>query len=593
MNVQAFYPDSANSHFAGYNVFTSNDNSPESVLTNITPPPESPGYSYRACGPPLLPKIRCQDQIIEPSSGPVRHSAKNSASYLYTYALQRPMANRRSASPPEAVSAVSEISSFCYSPATAVSNYLLGPSPSPQQSPYGSALSSPIALTGTGLPYSRRPSIAHARAVSASAAVPKAHNRSSSASSLDEATLLRHGYPTQYRQIPQYLTAEHIAQSQTLAAPSMSFSQSIESVSGTASDSGVGLATDFDYSFAQETTSLMSYLAETNVAPHMVRRIVNDQMRNKDWSWWDVRNLRSWSDFTTDAIMRVPQFPDLLHVPIEFSRLPHPSRNSQAPETEVNLRKIYSDFFATKVNAALEQTQGKRHLFMQAINSATTSPTPKPDFISNYADDYAFKTLGGDHRGRLVGLVKAYNQWNTGMRSGDPSEQVKYLRGLAHLHRVMREHGCRYGFIITEVELLCVRAGAKDSEYKPKPNECNSLDDGPVPVFGFLETAKPISLCTSGSDPETGATQMTAALALWYLHMLAKDGPLPGQPSWKLAVSGVAAHTRSKCEDRDAWMPKVAQHEIREAKRMRGWVWPTEPISRKEYPNKKRQGNRH
>ena len=200
--------------------------------------------------------------------------------------------------------------------------------------------------------------------------------------------------------------------------------------------------------------------------------------------------------------MGIAQFPALLHIPMDATTLPHPAAPMHPPpETEYNLRVIYQDYFSVKVNAALKVTQGsQRHMFMEAINSATTSATPKPDFISNYADDVAFRTLNGERRGRLVGIVKAYEQWNTGMRNQGPAQQVKYLSGLAHLHRVMREHGCRYGFIITEIELLCVRAGAKDDEpnktqakaatagKKRNAAESHSLDEGPMPIFGQLET---------------------------------------------------------------------------------------------------------
>ena len=620
MNVHAFYPDSANSHFADFNLFNSYDNSPESVSTNITTPPKSPGSVFRLNGPPLLPKIRCQDQITEPTTGPFHSRRPPPASLthgppsLYTYALHRPMVNRRSTSPPDTYNAPSPASAFQYSPlsastlstnttaspasaltpavaASVASSFQVIASPS-HESPFGSALNSPVALNNSGPQHSRRSPLSHVRAVSTSALSQRAHNRSSSVSSVDETTIRRHGYPTQYRQIPQYVTAAQIAQSQPAptAAPVMQYSRSAGPPYMPVDESGIALGAGFDFSFPQETTSIISYLGEPNTSPLPVRRLVSDQKRNKDWFWWDIRNLRAWSDFNMESIMNIPQFPALLHVPIDVNRLPHPQRSSQVPETEYVLRKIYQDFFAVKINAALEKTQGQRHLFMEAINSATTSPTPNPDFISNYNDDIAFKTLSGDRRGRMVGLVKAYEQWNTGMRSGSASEQVFYLRGLAHLHRVMRENGCRYGFIITEVELLCVRAGAKDSEYKVQPHEGSSLDDGPVPIFGFLETAAPISLRTSGSDPDTNTPRMTVALALWYLNMLAKEDPLPGQAPWKMAVSGVAAHTRSKCEERDGWMPKVGQQEMREAKRMRGWVWPKDPINRKEYPNKKRRG---
>jgi hypothetical protein len=260
------------------------------------------------------------------------------------------------------------------------------------------------------------------------------------------------------------------------------------------------------------------------------------------------------------------------------------------PETEYALRDVFRDFFATKVNAALETTQGPHHLAMRAVNSATTQHYPKPDFISTYPNDF-LKTLRGDPRGHLVGIVKAYEEWNSAMRSESAPQQVKYLRGLAQIHRIMREHGCRYGFIITEMEILCVRAGAEDPEYL-NTLQCNGngiIGDGPKPIFGFLETAAPIELSTTGLDPVTGAPRMTAGLALWFLHMLAKDEPLPGYLPWKMDVGGPAAVTRQNHLARDGWMPKVALHESRVAKRLRGWVWPEEPFSRKEAPNQRRR----
>lgn len=341
--------------------------------------------------------------------------------------------------------------------------------------------------------------------------------------------------------------------------------------------------------FPQETTSLLSYLSVPNPAPGLVLRSVNGDFhrKNRDWWWWDVRNLRNWTDFNINTVTADKDFERILSFPRDAAPLPQPSRSTATPETEHNLRVMFNEFFATKVNAALKATLGEQHIFMQAQNSATNNPWPKPDFISNYASDY-MKTYHNDPRGRLVGLVKPYSVWNTGMRTGNQANQVQYLHGLAHLHRVMREHRCRYGFIITEIELLCVRAGAKDDEYAAAP-KANVQDEGPIPWFGNLETAHPIQLSTSGVDPETSSPRLTAATALWYLHMLAKEEPLAGQPGWKLHVGGPAERTRQHKQERDAWMPKAQDAEKRNAKNIRGWVWPEDPFHKKENLKKERR----
>lgn len=290
--------------------------------------------------------------------------------------------------------------------------------------------------------------------------------------------------------------------------------------------------------------------------------------------------------------MSIPGFGELLTVPIDVRSLPHPSINNVAPETEYALRNVFHDYYSQRINSALEQTQGSHHLFMRAGSASSLQHCPRPDFISTYEHDI-HKTLRGESRGHLVGIVKSYEDWNTAMRSQSPPQQVKYLKGLAQLQRIMREHGCRYGYIMTEIELLCVKAGAEDEDYaRPRQNGAlPHLGEGPRPVFGALHTSMPIPLSTSGPHPETGAPQMTASLALWYMHMLAKDEPLPGQAIWKMDVGGPAAVSRHNHRTRDTWMPRIGVQESRVVKRLRGWVHPDEPFNRKEAPKSKRRGH--
>ena len=169
------------------------------------------------------------------------------------------------------------------------------------------------------------------------------------------------------------------------------------------------------------------------------------------------------------------------------------------------------------------------------------------------------------------------------MRVEGNHRKVEYLRGLAHLHRHMRENGCRYGFIITEIELVVVRNGAEN-----------------VPHFGYLEVQ---TIQLASYNPQTSTfsevensfgepgeeevvlkkePKMTALLALWYLHMLAKDDVLPGQVGWKSEIGAPAEGTRRKTLPKDEWIPEPQLAEKREAKRARGWVWPDESVGRKE-----------
>ena len=205
-----------------------------------------------------------------------------------------------------------------------------------------------------------------------------------------------------------------------------------------------------------------------------------------------------------------------------------------------------------------------------------SNDTKLPDFRANYQSDIE-KTVYGDGRGRVVGLVRSWTQWNSGQRNGGPAEQVRYLETLSRLHYFMREHGCRYGFIMSEIELVCVRAGGP-----PSPETS-------FPLFGYLELSAPIRMATSGKN-EDGSIQMTTGLALWYLHMLAKEQPLEGQLHWRMEVGAPADLSRQHHKKlRDPWMPKIhTVDERRKAKTARGWTYPDEPLNKKETGRGKR-----
>jgi hypothetical protein len=182
------------------------------------------------------------------------------------------------------------------------------------------------------------------------------------------------------------------------------------------------------------------------------------------------------------------------------------------------------------------------------------------------------------------------------MRREGPARKVEYLRTLAHLQKCMRDHSCRYGFIMTEIELVCVRAGC---------------DERGHPYFGFLEVAEPTetkAFARNDSvrmDNGAGDITMTVTLALYYLLMLAKSTPLPGQPASFMDVGGSGALSRSKVWDggngantlcidedgdveesgkdgKDKWIPEPQMGEKREARTVRGWVWPSDPWHKRE-----------
>ena len=181
----------------------------------------------------------------------------------------------------------------------------------------------------------------------------------------------------------------------------------------------------------------------------------------------------------------------------------------------------------------------------------------------------------------------------------NPARRVDYLAGLAHLQKSMRDHCCRYGFLITEIEMVVVRAGCGE--------------DG-MPWFGKVEVSEAIRVSTArqrsttlvidedGNEVEIddleadGDVPLTVSLALHHLLLLAKSSPLPGELSTFMDVGGPGALTRQRTWDsafdllaemvgkdgKDKWIPEPGLAEKRDAKRVRGWVVPTDPWHKRE-----------
>ena len=368
-----------------------------------------------------------------------------------------------------------------------------------------------------------RPSIRHASSYSPSSG--PSHSRNSSSSSIDASVLRRYGYPT-YRQslTPQPFGStepmsrtpsamSHLAPISMLGAPIQSYPSRKRTASSSANPSRLSTQVQFDPVLDGQTSSALEYLTAANPTPSLTQRTVETGRGVNTHFWYDIRTVRAWSDFNVETISAMPDLLRLLQIPVPLRDLPAPSKVNYSPETPTQLVDICAKHHAVKVTAALKLTLGsERYIAMRALKP-TGGVRQQPDFVSNYQSD-AEQTIYGDGRGRVVGIVKCYDQWNSGMRNGSPTDQVKYLQSLAHLHRFMREHDTRYGFIITEIELVCVRAGGSS----PSPTSSSGAAAPPPPLFGYVEVTTPIQIATSGlpaaaADHDGPHLHMTAGLA--------------------------------------------------------------------------------
>lgn len=498
--------------------------SPGSPKSRATTPSHSP--IIIPSGPTLLPRIRTRDQGLDQdlfTSKTHRRAFSTNCNPPNQAQPSRPGYQRSTTSPPQCSSILTPVSTT-----STVDTWA-----------ENSAISSPVPFSSS---YAGR---------------SFGHVRSTSTPAVDVASLRRYGNPN-YRTRPVYLTQPPQYLSAVLpglpdfAPPELYVPSSTEY-----RDLTPELCLD------GPTTTVMEYLTRPNPAVTLVEKL-STGLGHHMHCWWDVRNLEDWETFGLDTIKAIPGFSyseessGLLNVPIPAAALPQPHADQPLvqPSNERALQDAITTFYAAKINAALKTCQGHQH-HITMVPQRTKEDGPF--YLSAYANDET-NALG---RGRVVGLVKTFEVWNSSMRKEKNSKQTLYLAGLSHLHRKMRESNTRYGFIITEIELVCVRMGTEDG----------------TPYFGFLELSKPITL-----SEQTG---LTACLALWYLHMLAGDAPLEGQCGYKIDLGPPhpppRQHVRKPgLEGRDAWMQRVQKGEERTARTRRGWAFPEENWSHKE-----------
>ncbi|EAQ92788.1 hypothetical protein CHGG_01023 [Chaetomium globosum CBS 148.51] len=102
------------------------------------------------------------------------------------------------------------------------------------------------------------------------------------------------------------------------------------------------------------STTLYSYLTAPNRAPSLVRNLsfpLRDP--NTKHFWWDVRQVRPWTDFTASSILSMPGAAGCLSTPVSSALLPTPITSQRHPETEAALHSIYAAHYLPKLNNAL------------------------------------------------------------------------------------------------------------------------------------------------------------------------------------------------------------------------------------------------
>ncbi|OJD22676.1 hypothetical protein ACJ73_05974 [Blastomyces percursus] len=148
------------------------------------------------------------------------------------------------------------------------------------------------------------------------------------------------------------------------------------------------------------------------------------------------------------------------------------------------------------------QLNGLTPLSLDVGEAALTPGGFKPDLA------YFVQESFGSGPNRAPGDVKPSWKWSTAMATGTDHDQTEFRQVLSQVNHYMKQHGSRYGFVLTDNELVAIRR----------------LDG-----VGRLQLSTPISWESRGTAAQP---RLTVMLALWYLGMLAAQDV--GQDQWRL-----------------------------------------------------------
>ena len=91
-----------------------------------------------------------------------------------------------------------------------------------------------------------------------------------------------------------------------------------------ASNSRLASEVRYDPELDEQTSTALEYLTAPNPTPSLTQRMLETNRGLNTHFWYDVRNVRAWSDFQIETIAAVPQLLDVLRVPVLKRSLPVP-----------------------------------------------------------------------------------------------------------------------------------------------------------------------------------------------------------------------------------------------------------------------------
>ncbi|PGH13996.1 hypothetical protein AJ79_03265 [Helicocarpus griseus UAMH5409] len=244
-----------------------------------------------------------------------------------------------------------------------------------------------------------------------------------------------------------------------------------------------------------ETQTLLEYVM---VVPPGLPTILTEKTPNKtndQYNWRQINSVGTWPEFTYGQIMqRYGQVLEQAQIVSE----PMPDSPPQVIHTKGGFANRFHTYIHSRLRRALRA--GFQHLAPQLATLHLTPVTvdlgDATQIIDGFSSDIALfqaRTLNSTPN-RCPGILKASWDWTSDWETAEAqSDRIEYLQVLSETNFYMKQHNARYGFILTDTELVPVKR----------------LD-----ANGNLLVARAIPWEAAGPG------RSTVLLSLWYLGML-------------------------------------------------------------------------
>ncbi|KAK2749726.1 hypothetical protein FQN55_002962 [Onygenales sp. PD_40] len=246
------------------------------------------------------------------------------------------------------------------------------------------------------------------------------------------------------------------------------------------------------------TQSLLAYL-ETEAPPRLPTEntVTGPNTTNMNYEYRDITQISVWPEFNYSLILQ--QYGTDLDT-LQIVSNPMPTSPPRAIRDESLFHNRFCEYILPRMRKALRggfEQLGPQLPALQLTPVAFDGGSAA-DLVLNFKPDMAFVAVNstvGSGKNRCPGDLKVSWKWKSEWRESLIFLQAReYRQVLSQINFYMKQNGARYGFVITDTELVPVKRLSEDGH---------------------------VAVATAIPWTQRGPGQLTVLLGLWYLGMLA------------------------------------------------------------------------